>query len=130
VALTRHDLVKPTVGNNQMLAPGFRWVKISLDLPTERRRPLYARVATLEGDPQPLVETIESEAGSGPPEGVPSKELLVLVDRTKGKTLAITLFDSEDDMRKGDQALGKMTPPDGVTRSSVGMYEVAIHLKA
>ena len=42
-----------------------------------------------------------SRASSGRPEGVPAK----------GRGLAISLFDSEEDRRQGDEALSSMTPP-------------------
>ena len=45
--------------------------------------------------------------------------------------MAISLFETEADMRKGDETLNAMTPPgDGMgRRSSVEMYEVAAELR-
>ena len=96
---------------------------------------MFARVATFEGDReqvQRLAEGIRSQAGSGPPEGVPAKELFLLTGRDSGKALAIVLFETEDDLRQGDETMNSMSPPDdaGVRRASVEMFEVAVHLTA
>ena len=45
---------------------------------------MYARVATFEGDPDQIkqvAETIGKESESGPPEGVPGKEFVLLTGR-------------------------------------------------
>ena len=48
-----------------------------------------------------------------------------------GRSMAISLFETEADMRKGDETLNAMSPPgDGMgRRSSVEMYEVAAELR-
>jgi hypothetical protein len=49
---------------------------------------VYARMATFEGDPaqiKEVAETIGKESESGPPEGVPGKEFLLLTGRDSGK---------------------------------------------
>ncbi len=52
----------------------------------------------------------------------------MLVDRKTGKRLGITLFESEEELRGGDEALNAMSPPDpGVNRTGVAFYEVALH---
>jgi hypothetical protein len=98
---------------------------------------VFARIATFDGDPsqmQQVVETIRRESESGPPEGVPAKEFLLLTGRDSGKMLGIALFDSEEDLRKGDEALNAMTPPPGAEgigrRTGVEMFDVAIRMKA
>ena len=91
---------------------------------------MYARVARWEGASgealRGTAEQINSE--SGPPEGVPAKGITLLIDEDKGQALAISLFESEDDLRQGDQALNEMNPPgEGLgQRASVEMYEVAV----
>jgi len=50
----------------------------------------------------------------------------MLVDRSSGKGIGITLFDSEDAMRRGDEALNAMTPGDTERRTSVEFYEVPV----
>jgi hypothetical protein len=97
---------------------------------------MYARVATWEGGEADAIrasgEDLAERAPSGPPEGVPAKGFLMLVDAQGGRSVAIALFDSEEDMRQGDETLNAMTPErEGVgSRTSVEMYEVAVDLRA
>jgi len=98
---------------------------------------MYARVAKFEGasgDAIRLnVEGINERAGSGPPEGVPAVGLLLLSDPDNGRVLAISLFETEDDRRQGDETLNSMSPPvgDGMgQRASVEFYDVAIDVRA
>lgn len=96
---------------------------------------MYARIARWEGaDSEAMrssAERIRSEASAGPPEGVPAKGFLMLIDPENGRGLGITLFDTEEDLRQGDEVLGSMNPPqDGMGRRvSVEMYEVALDVK-
>lgn len=97
---------------------------------------MYARVATFEGEQSQLrqvAEQIRKDSESGPPEGVPAKEFFLLTGRDSGKILGIVLFDSEEDLRKGDEALNAMSPPAGAEgmgrRTGVEMFEVAVHVK-
>ncbi len=92
---------------------------------------MFARVATFEGgDAGRIDDTVEQMKAGGRPEGVPAAEFLLLVDRESGKTLGITLFDTEDDLNAGSAALEAMSPPTGALgrRTSVGTYEVAIQM--
>jgi hypothetical protein len=97
---------------------------------------VYARVARWEGaDAEALERTaaaIREDAEAGPPEGVPAKELLLLNDGESGRSLAIVLFETEDDYRRGDETLNAMSPPgEGMGRRvSVEKYEVAVQLEA
>jgi hypothetical protein len=99
---------------------------------------VLARVVRWEGaDPETLRRTAEeiqsqaAEAG-GPPEGVPSKGLLLLHDTGGGKALAISLFETDADYEEGDRTLNEMSPPGGGMgqRLAVEKYEVAVDLKA
>ena len=96
---------------------------------------MYARVAKWEGAEADTIRAaavgIKAEAASGPPEGLPAKGLLLLIDPDGGRSMAISLFETEADMRKGDETLNAMSPPgDGMgRRSSVEMYEVAAELR-
>jgi hypothetical protein len=99
---------------------------------------MYARVVRWEGaDPKSLEESAaeirsQAEAAGGPPPGVPAKEFLLLHDAAAGKAIAITLFESEDDYRQGDETLNSMSPPgEGMgTRVSVEKYELAARVEA
>lgn len=96
---------------------------------------MFARIAKFEGgDPARLDDAIQGVRammeGERPPGLEGARESWMLVDRTAGKGLGITLFDDEDALRRGDEALNAMTPPTaadlGGSRTSVEIYEVAI----
>ncbi len=92
---------------------------------------MHARVATFEGDPAKVDEAVtrvrsDVESGAPPPGLEGAKGMMMLVDRNTGKGMGITLFDSEDDMRKGDEALNSMNPGSSGRRTSVEFYEVAV----
>ncbi len=99
---------------------------------------MYARVVRWEGsDAETLERTAgeirsQAESREGPPEGVPAKGLLILNDGENGRSLAISLFETEDDYREGDATLNSMSPPgDGMgKRVAVEKYEVAVQLEA
>jgi len=62
----------------------------------------------------------------GPPEGMPSSELLILHDPDAEQSLAIVIFENEDDYRKGDEILDAMPASDTPgQRTSVTKYNVA-----
>jgi hypothetical protein len=67
---------------------------------------VYARVATFESDPARVDDAInmvrsQVEASTAPP-GLEGAKMLMLVNRETGKGVGITLFDSEEAMRRGD----------------------------
>jgi hypothetical protein len=96
---------------------------------------MYARVARWEGaDADALrasAREMESQADSGPPEGVPAKGFTMLIDPESGRSLAIALFETEEDLRKGDETLNSMNPSndDAGKRTSVENYEVSIDVR-
>jgi hypothetical protein len=94
---------------------------------------MYARVARFEGaDAQALRESAkEMSSQTGPPEGVPSNGFTLLIDPDSGSSLAIGMFETEEDLRKGDETLDKMTPmnDDAGKRTSVETYEVAMDVR-
>jgi hypothetical protein len=93
---------------------------------------MYARVARWEGgDPEAIrqsADRMKERSASGPPEGVPGKGFLLLVDPDGGRGLAIGFFETEEDLQTGDRALKAMNPPDDGLGSvtSVEMYEVGV----
>lgn len=93
---------------------------------------MYARVARFEGgDAEGLRRSagrMRESADAGPPEGVPARSFRLLIDPEGGRALAIALFETEEDLRKGDEALNAMSPQDeGIgRRASVETYEVAV----
>jgi hypothetical protein len=90
---------------------------------------VFARIATFQSDPGRLDDTIEmvrKEVAGDTPEGLKGAKMLMLVDRGSGKSIGITLFDSEEAMRRGDQALNSMDPGSTETRQAVEFYEVPV----
>jgi hypothetical protein len=91
---------------------------------------MWARVARFEGDPADIDARLERlrpviDSGALPPELADAKFLL-LVDRTSGGMLGVTLFDSEAAMREGDRAMNA-GPGNAGSRSAVDFYEVPLH---
>lgn len=91
---------------------------------------MYARVATFEGDPADIDDAIshvrtEVESRQAPP-GLEDAKMLMLVDRQSGKGPGITLFDSEEAMQRGDEALSAQNPSAAGRRTSVEYYEVPV----
>jgi hypothetical protein len=94
---------------------------------------MHARVATFEGgDPgkvKQMVDQINQQSAGGPPEGVPAVGLLLLHKPDQSKVVAISLFETEEDMQKGHETLNAMDPPTpgGLgNRASVEMYVVGV----
>lgn len=106
---------------------------------------MYARVAKFEGiDPSKIDEDVadmkrQMEAGrSGQlPADAPeeARELMEtvsrwiqLVDRDAGSAIGIAFSASEDEMRRADEVLNGMSPPEGAGRRSgpAEIYEVVI----
>jgi hypothetical protein len=91
---------------------------------------MYARVATFQSDPSTVDDAItlvrgQVESGDTPP-GLEGAKMLMLVDRESGKGLGVTLFESEDAMRRGDEALNAMSPGASEARTSVEFFEVPV----
>jgi len=91
---------------------------------------MWARVARFEGDPGNIDARIERlravvESGELPSELAGAK-VLMLVDRESGGMLGVTLFDSEEAMRTGDEAMNA-GPGNAGSRASVEFYEVPLH---
>jgi hypothetical protein len=99
--------------------------------------PMYARIATFQGDESGrLDDAIGANRGQieaaleSPPEGLEGvKEVWMLVERESGKTMDLTLFETEEELRRGDEALNAMSPADTEgRRTSVGLYEIAFRI--
>jgi hypothetical protein len=90
----------------------------------------FARVVSFDGVSSDRMAEMQSEMeGSERPDNVPAKEIVVLHDPESEKSLVIVFFETEDDYRRGDEALNAM--PTGDTpgqRTSVGKYQVAFRM--
>ena len=82
------------------------------------------------GDPAEADQTIarvRQQMQSDRPPGLEgAKRLLMLIDRKNGRGLGLMFFDTEEDMRRGDQALNAMNPQGDARRTAVEMYEVGL----
>jgi hypothetical protein len=90
---------------------------------------MYARVATFESDPSKVDDAIgmvRDEVQGETPAGLEGAKMLMLVNRETGKGLGVTLFESEEAMRRGDEALNAMNPGASERRVSVEFYEVPV----
>ena len=92
---------------------------------------MHACVATFESDPSKVDDAIamvrgQVDSGETPP-GLEGAKMLMLVNRETGKGVGVTLFESEDAMRRGDEALNAMNPGGTERRLSVEFYEVPVH---
>ena len=91
---------------------------------------MFARIATFESDPARIDEAIEvvrSEVAGDTPPGLEGARMLMLVNRETGKGLGVTLFESEEAMRRGNEALNAMSPGSSERRTSVEFFEVPVH---
>jgi hypothetical protein len=106
---------------------------------------MYARIARFEGGDVGSIDQqvadmkgqIEATRASGLPADAPAElrtlsetvsRWVELVDRKTGTSLGISFCETEEEMRRADEALNQMSPPDdsGGRRTSVEIYEVAL----
>ena len=90
---------------------------------------MWARVARFDGDPADVDARVQRlrasiDAGDLPPE-LDGARILLLVDRASGGMLGVTLFESEQAMRRGDAAMNSGAGHAG-SRSGVEFYEVPL----
>jgi hypothetical protein len=95
---------------------------------------MLARVAKWEGGTAEGIraasEEMRSNISLGPPPGVKSTGLTMLVDPDGGLVLVIALFASEDDLRESEAVLKEMNPPDGLgTRTATDIFEVVAEVR-
>ena len=91
---------------------------------------MYARVATFESEPAKVDEAIamvRAQVEAETPAGLEGAKMLMLVNRDTGKGVGVTLFDTEEAMRRGDEALDRMSPGANERRVSVEFFEVPVH---
>ena len=101
------------------------------------QEPAYVRIAMFEGEgADRLDEAIGENRGqieaalASPPEGLQGvREVWMLVDRETGRSIDFTLFETEEGLRSGDEALNAMSPADAEgRRATVGLFEVAFRI--
>jgi hypothetical protein len=113
--------------------------------PSRKESVVYARIARFEGgDPARIDAQADEMRGkiragreSGLPEDAPQElrtlsetvtRFVELADRGSGASVGIAFCESEEDMRRADEALNAMSPPaeDGSRRTTVEIYEVVL----
>jgi hypothetical protein len=90
---------------------------------------MYARVATFESDPAKVddaIAMVRVEVDGEVPPGLEGAKMLMLVNRETGKGLGVTLFETEDAMRRGDEALNAINPGSTERRVAVEFFEVPV----
>ena len=90
---------------------------------------MYARIATFESDPANVddaINMVRGEVAGETPPGLEGAKMLMLINRETGKGLGVTLFESEEAMQRGDEALNAMNPGGTERRTSVEFYEVPV----
>jgi hypothetical protein len=105
---------------------------------------VYARIARFEGGDVSLIDEQIAEmrqqmtsARSGElPDEMPQEvktlmgtvsRWVELVDRKTGASIGIAFTETEEDMKRADEALNAMSPPEGgPRRTGVEIYEVAL----
>jgi hypothetical protein len=92
---------------------------------------MYVRVATFEQSEGDINETIDQVKGdvendNRPPGLEDAKGMLMLVNREKGKSVGIVMFETEEALKRGDEALNAMSPGGGGSRTSVEYYEMPV----
>ena len=94
---------------------------------------MHARVVRFTGvSPERVNEVVNRvEASEGPPPGVESNAMKLLVDESQQTAIFIAFFDTEEQMRAADQVFQQMdageTPG---TRASIDQCEVKIERSA
>jgi hypothetical protein len=91
---------------------------------------VYVRVATFEstGNVDEAIQQVRGdvESDNRPPGLEDAKGMMMLVNRESGKSMGIVMFETEEALRRGDEALNTMTPSGGGSRSSVEIYEMPV----
>jgi hypothetical protein len=92
---------------------------------------VYVRLAQFEGEPDSIDQMVAGirenlESGETPPGLEEVQRVMVLVNRGSGKNTSLIFCATEDQLRKADEALNKMTPEGGTRRTAVELLEVAI----
>jgi hypothetical protein len=89
-----------------------------------------ARVVSFDGVSSERMADMQREMQSSDrPDNVPAKEIVVLHDPEAEKSLVVVFFETEEDYKRGDEALSAMPAGDTPgTRTSVAKYQVAFRM--
>lgn len=91
---------------------------------------MYVRMARFEGGDSAGADAttarIREQLDSPPPGLEAAKRILILFDREKGLGVGMTFFETEEDLRRGDEALNALSPEGSAKRTAVEFYEVGL----
>jgi hypothetical protein len=93
---------------------------------------MYARVVRFtDVDPERIARIAgEIEKGEGPPPEIPSTKLTMMVDEAQSTAVVAVFFETQEDMRKGNEALDAMDAGDTPgSRVSVDLCEVKFEME-
>ncbi|MGA8219816.1 MAG: hypothetical protein WB771_14725 [Solirubrobacterales bacterium] len=94
---------------------------------------MYARVVRFTGVSAEHVDEVvkQIEESGGPPPDVPAKGIRMMFDESQGTSVVVVFFETEEDMKKGNEALNAMDASDTPgTRASVDICEVKASMDA
>lgn len=94
---------------------------------------MYVRVVRFtDVDPERIASLLSRvEESGGPPPGVASTGLQVLVDEAQATAVVLQLFDTAQDMEEGGRIFAAMDPSETPgTRASVDMCELKLERRA
>lgn len=91
-----------------------------------------ARVVSFSGVSKARMAEMKGQiTEGGRPDEIPATEIVILHDPEGEASLAIVFFETEEDYRRGDEALNAMPAADTPgSRSSVTKYDVAVRMTA
>ena len=91
---------------------------------------MYVRVATFEqgSGVDEAIDQVRNDVQTDnrPPGLEDAKGMMMLVNRETGKSLGIVMFETEEALKRGDEALNAMTPTGEGSRTSVDFYEMPV----
>jgi hypothetical protein len=91
---------------------------------------MYARVATFQQSEglDDAIDMVKSdvEQNNRPPGLEDAKGMIMLVNRETGKSMGIVMFETEEALKRGDEALNAMSPGGDGTRLGVEFYEMPV----
>ena len=94
---------------------------------------MYVRVVRFTDVSPERIEALQSRISEsdGPPEGVKSTGVKVLIDESQGTAVVLQYFETREDMEAGAQVFAAMDASETPgTRASVDMCEVKIEMEA
>jgi hypothetical protein len=115
------------------LAEAVGWVEPGLEQVQRRTFAVYVRVVRFtEVNAERLEELLTRiRESDGPPEGIPTTGLRILVDEDQGTAVVEQYFETAEDMDVGGQAFSAMDAAETPgTRASVDMCELKLEMQA